>query len=250
MNSPENSPEPIREQPAHQRARRQRRVLLLCVVALIAVGALAAALNFRGLRKLARYAPQAARGVLPRGIVRRAAKDAIAAKIVSAAKTQIGTRYDARYEIVSYPGGDVAKTKGACTDVIVRAVRAAGFDLQKLMHEDMARNFVSYPHQWGLSKPDKNIDHRRVPNQMKFFARFGQKLSTSIGASTLKFWQPGDIVCWDMGNGQLHTGIVSDGLNQNGVPLVIHNGWMCVEDDSLTRWKIIGHFRFPKPRAH
>lgn len=230
----------------HERARRQRRIFVLfCGIGLAALLTLGAAQNLRGLRKIARYAPQAARGVLPSGIKRVTVRDKIAAKIVAAAKAQIGTRYDASYEMISYPGGDVAKSRGACTDVIIRSLRQAGYDLQKLMHEDMARNFGLYPHQWGLARPDKNIDHRRVPNQMKFFARFGQTLSTQANSNPLKSWQPGDIVCWDMQNGQLHTGIVSDGLNESGVPLVIHNGWMCVEDDSLTRWKIIGHFRFP-----
>jgi uncharacterized protein YijF (DUF1287 family) len=243
---PMNPSDPNFLRPAHQRARRQRRVLLLCIVAFVIVGGLATALNLRGLRKIARYAPQAARGVLPGGIQRIPPRDAVAGKIVKASQAQIGTRYDASYEVIAYPGGDVSKAKGACTDVVIRALREVGYDLQKLMHEDMTRHFPLYPHQWGLRKPDKNIDHRRVPNQMKFFARFGQTLNTQVSARTLKSWQPGDIVCWDMENGMLHTGIVSDGLNENGVPLVTHNGWMCVEDDSLTRWKIIGHYRFPK----
>jgi uncharacterized protein YijF (DUF1287 family) len=240
----------IEQGSGHERARRQRRVLwLLTLIALAVVLIFAAAQNSRGLRKIALYAPQAARGVLPSGIKRITIKDKVAAKIVAGAKAQIGTRYDANYETISYPGGDVDSSKGACTDVIIRALREVKIDLQQLMHEDMAENFSVYPHQWGLSKPDKNIDHRRVPNQMKFFARFGQTLTTAVNASTLKSWQPGDFVYWDMGNGLQHTGIVSDGLNPNGVPLVIHNGWICVEDDSLTRWKIIGHFRYPKRQS-
>lgn len=198
---------------------------------------------------IARYAPTAARGVLPNGIKRIKPRDAIAEKIVRASHVQIGTHYDPTYETISYPGGDVEKSKGACTDVVIRALRGAGFDLQKLMHDDMAKNFRLYPQKWGLSKPDKNIDHRRVPNQMEFFARFGTSLPTRVDGSTLKSWQPGDIVCWDMENGQLHTGVISDGISSAGVPLTIHNGWICVEDDSLSRWKIIGHFRYPKRRS-
>jgi uncharacterized protein YijF (DUF1287 family) len=228
------------------RKARRRHTLRFLVLAIIAI-LFACALRYRhGLLKIARYAPTAARGILPGGIARVAAKDAIAAKIVQSAHAQIGTRYDARYQVIAYPGGDVDDNRGACTDVVIRALRAAGYDLQKLMHEDMTKYFALYPHQWGLAKPDKNIDHRRVPNQMKFFERFGQTLTTRVDASTLASWQPGDIVCWSMESGQLHTGVVSNGLNTNGVPLVIHNGWICVEDDSLTRWKIIGHFRYPK----
>lgn len=237
-------------QPAHQRARRQRRAFgLFAVVAIIAVLIFAGLRNQRAIKKIARYAPTAARGVLPSGIERVPPRDAVAAKIVRASHAQIGTTYDGAYQTISYPNGDVSKHKGVCTDVVVRALRGAGFDLQKLMHEDMKQNFRLYPQKWGLPKPDKNIDHRRVPNQMKFFARFGQTLPTRVEGSTLKTWHPGDIICWDMQNGQLHTGVISDGLSSKGVPLVIHNGWLCVEDDSLTRWKIIGHFRYPRRAA-
>ena len=231
------------------RAPQRRRVLrLLCLLALILVSGFAWKYR-RGIGKIARYAPTAARGVLPGGIRRVAAKNATAAKIVRASHAQIGTHYNAVYKVISYPGGDVPSTQGACTDVVIRALRAANIDLQKLMHEDMTQNFRAYPQKWGLQKPDKNIDHRRVPNQMKFFARFGQTLPIAVNRSTLPSWQPGDIVCWDMQNGQLHTGVISDGVSSSGVPLVIHNGWMCVEDDSLTRWEIIGHYRYPKPAA-
>ena len=231
------------------RAPQRRRVLrLLCLLALIL--AFGFAWKYRhGIGKIARYAPTAARGVLPGGIRRVTAKNATAAKIVRASHAQIGTRYNAVYKVISYPGGDVPSTQGACTDVVIRALRAVNVDLQKLMHQDMTQNFRAYPQKWGLRKPDKNIDHRRVPNQMKFFALFGQTLPIAVNRSTLQSWQPGDIICWDMQNGQLHTGVISDGVSSSGVPLVIHNGWICVEDDSLTRWKIIGHYRYPKPKA-
>lgn len=234
--------------PAHARAKRQRRTatLLLCVLAIIVTVGFALKVNWRDVNTVARYAPSAVRGELPFGVQRVNPRDAVAAKIVAASHSQVGTNYDGTYRVISYPGGDVDPSRGVCTDVVVRALRGAGYDLQKLMHEDMKRNFRKYPQKWGLPRPDKNIDHRRVPNQMKFFSRFGQTLTTKVSAATLKTWQPGDIVCWDMQNGQLHTGVVSDGESPRGVPLVIHNGWICGEDDSLTRWKIIGHFRYPK----
>jgi uncharacterized protein YijF (DUF1287 family) len=249
MNSQEKTTQSYVSNPAASPARNRkprRALLLLAAITIIAFFAFILFQNRRGVIKLARYAPTAARGVLPTGIKRVAPRDAIAEKIVRASHAQIGTSYDPAYQAISYPGGDVDNSKGACTDVVVRALRSAGCDLQKLLHEDMTKNFGLYPQKWGLSKPDKNIDHRRVPNQMKFFSRFGISLPTRVGESTLKSWQPGDIVFWDMQNGQLHTGIVSDGVSSAGVPLVIHNGWICVEDDSLSRWKIIGHFRYPK----
>jgi uncharacterized protein YijF (DUF1287 family) len=172
-----------------------------------------------------------------------------AAKIVAAARAQVGTVYDQSYYSLSYPGGDVPKGRGACTDVIIRALRATGRDLQKLMHEDMKRNFALYPSRkrWGLTRTDKNIDHRRVPNQMVFYRRFGQELTRDTSAKNRAAWQPGDIVCWDLnGNGMTHTGIVSDRNNVRDWPLVIHNIGGCREEDALTAWKIIGHFRYPK----
>lgn len=172
-------------------------------------------------------------------------------RIVASAKTQIGTIYNASYQTISYPNGDVSSTRsgkmqGACSDVVIRALRFAGFDLQRLMHEDMARNFALYPQLWDLKTPNASIDHRRVPNQMKFFARFGRTLPNDFNSSTRMTWQPADIVCWDTGNGRTHTGVLSDGVDGNDVPLVIHNNGICREDDCLLRWKIIGHFRFPK----
>src|SRR5687768_18587739 len=107
-----------------------------------------------------------------------------AGKIVAAARKQVGTSYTQEYFKLSYPGGDVPKDRGACTDVIIRALRATGRDLQKLMHEDMKRNFAAYPSrkQWGLTRTDKNIDHRRVLNQMVFFKRFGKELTKDASA--------------------------------------------------------------------
>jgi uncharacterized protein YijF (DUF1287 family) len=178
-------------------------------------------------------------------------KTKAAALLLTGAKQQVGTKYNATYRVISYPGGDVPSTTGACTDVIVRAGRMAGYDLQKLIHEDMVRNFKAYPQKWGLPAPDSNIDHRRVPNQMRFFERKGLRLTKSVNSKTLATWQVGDFVYWDTGR-NLHTGVISDRRNQYGEPFVIHNGWMCVEEDVLTKWRIIGHYRYParsEPRS-
>ena len=173
--------------------------------------------------------------------------NAVAAKIVRGAKSQYGTLYDASFQQIAFPNGDVAPSRGACSDVIVRAIRAAGFDMQKLMHDDMTRNFGLYPPKWNLNAPNTDIDHRRVPNQMTFFRRFGKTLPITFGSSTRSSWQPGDIVIWNSGNGRTHTGVVSDGVSPLDVPLIIHNNQICREEDVLFRWKIIGHFRFPQP---
>lgn len=177
---------------------------------------------------------------------RVAAPDAIAGRIVAAARAQQGDGYDAAYRVIAYPGGDVPRGSGACTDVVVRALRGAGFDLQKLVHEDMTRHFARYPDPWKLGHTDANIDHRRVPNLMQFFARNGRSLPLGTEGDDLKSWLPGDIVCWKLEGRKWHTGVVSDGVSAAGVPLVVHNGWRCIEQDVLQRWPICGHFRFPR----
>lgn len=153
--------------------------------------------------------------------------------------------YDPTYFSITYPGGDVPANKGVCTDVIIRAYRKLGIDLQKEVHEDMKVNFSKYPAKWGLKQPDKNIDHRRVPNLMTFFSRFGttKKISTEA-----KDYLPGDIVCWNLGGAITHIGIVSKNKSKDGKRnLIIHNiGHGQVEEDILFEFKIIGHYVFGK----
>src|SRR5690606_14539492 len=119
--------------------------------------------------------------------------------------TKQNVRYDPAYVQLSYPNGDVPADRGVCTDVIIRAYRKLGVDLQKEVHEDMKANFGIYPKMWGLSRPDRNIDHRRVPNLMTFFSRHGVVKPISTRANDYK---PGDIVCWNLGGGLTHIGIV------------------------------------------
>ncbi len=177
---------------------------------------------------------------------RPAARDAIGATIVAAARRQVGTSYTQEYFSLAYPNGDPPRNVGACTDVVVRALRPAGYDLQKLMHQDMKRHFNLYPRRYGLRRTDSNIDHRRVPNQRVFFARFAQKLTTKVAQITLKAWQPGDIVYWKLDNDLDHVGIISDRRAANGMPFLIHNLGGCREELVLTTWRIADHFRFPK----
>ena len=153
--------------------------------------------------------------------------------------------YDPSYFSIPYPNGDVPEGKGVCTDVIVRAYRKLNIDLQKEVHEDMKANFSKYPKNWGLSKTDKNIDHRRVPNLMVFFSRFGEVKSTSNNAED---YLPGDIVCWNLGGGITHIGLVVNKKSTNGNRyLIVHNiGGGQVLADCLFDYKIIGHYRFKK----
>ena len=168
----------------------------------------------------------------------------IAKKLVASAREQIGVTvsYDPAYQKLNYPGGDVPKKTGVCSDVVIRAVREQGLDLQKAVHEDMIRNFAAYPQKWGLRKPDANIDHRRVPNLMTFFSRQGYGHPTDRNVEN---YAAGDIVAWDLGSGVTHIGIVSDRRSTNHTPLVIHNiGRGTQEEDILLQYRIIGHYRF------
>lgn len=153
--------------------------------------------------------------------------------------------YDPSYYTIDYPNGDVPANRGVCTDVVIRAYRKLNIDLQKEVHEDMRDHFDLYPKNWGLTKPDKNIDHRRVPNLMTFFSRFGTTLSTGDKAEE---YQPGDIVCWNLGNGLLHIGIVSDQKSKDQKRYqIIHNiGAGQVLQDCLFSYHIIGHYRYQK----
>jgi len=165
--------------------------------------------------------------------------------LVSAARQQVGVTigYDPAYRRLSYPGGDVPLNTGVCTDVVIRALRQQGLDLQQAVHQDMRAHFRLYPQNWGLSRPDANIDHRRVPNLMTWFKRQGWALVPSQDAER---YRPGDIVTWDLGSGLTHIGIISDRHTSSGVPLVLHNiGRGTLEEDILFSFRITGHYRIP-----
>ncbi len=149
--------------------------------------------------------------------------------------------YDPTYISIAYPNGDVPDDRGVCTDLVIRAYRNLGIDLQKEVHEDMKKQFQHYPKIWGLSKPDTNIDHRRVPNLMTFFQRKGVEKPISRNAAD---YVPGDIVCWDLGRGLTHIGIVVDRRTADGQRyLIAHNiGNGQVLADCLFEFKIIGHY--------
>ncbi len=151
--------------------------------------------------------------------------------------------YDPAYFSIPYPGGDVPANKGVCTDVVIRAYRKLGIDLQKEVHEDMKANFSKYPKNWGLTRTDTNIDHRRVPNLMVFFARHGRKLPVTQNAAD---YRPGDIVCWRLDNGATHIGIVVDRrAARSKHPMIVHNiGSGQNLADCLFDWKIIGHYQY------
>lgn len=167
--------------------------------------------------------------------------------VVAAAKEQIGVTllYDASYQRLAYPNGDVPAEHGVCTDVVVRAFRRVGIDLQERVHRDMKAAWKAYPATWGLTRPDPNIDHRRVPNLATFFGRHGQSLPVSKTAAD---YAPGDIVTWMLPGGLPHIGLVADVRTPSGVPLVIHNiGAGTRMEDRLFAYPITGHYRFPVP---
>lgn len=157
-------------------------------------------------------------------------------------RTQAQVSYNGAYYSLNYPNGDVPAEVGVCTDVVVRSYRKLNIDLQSLVHQDMSENFSVYPRLWGLSKPDPNIDHRRVPNLMRFFERQGATMSISPDPGD---YRAGDIVAWDLGHGIKHIGVVSNKEGGGGRPLIVHNiGQGPQLEDMLFNYVIIGHYRY------
>ena len=175
------------------------------------------------------------------------AQDAFFQKLSDAALTLTlqKVEYNSAYVVIPYPNGDVPPHTGVCTDVIIRAYRLVGIDLQKEVHEDMIRNFERYPKIWGLKKPDKNIDHRRVPNLMTFFSRHGINLKTSNNPED---YLPGDIVTWNLPGNLPHIGIVVNRKSTDGQRnLIVHNIGNGQEiSDCLFQYVITGHYRYSK----
>ncbi|OGQ91158.1 MAG: hypothetical protein A2289_01155 [Deltaproteobacteria bacterium RIFOXYA12_FULL_58_15] len=158
------------------------------------------------------------------------------------------TTYDSAYRALNYPNGDPPSDVGVCTDIVVRAFRAIGKDLQSLVQEDMRKNFAIYQlrKRYQQKRPDPNIDHRRVNNLMTFFARHGKSLAVSLDEP--KLWKGGDIVIFDLyGNGDnTHIGIISNALGDSGLPLVFHHfPPHPAESDCLRDWVVTGHYRYP-----
>jgi hypothetical protein len=153
------------------------------------------------------------------------------------------TSYDASYVKLDYPSGDVPLDTGVCADVVVRAFRKAGIDLQKELHQDMKKNFAKYPQKWGARRPDTNIDHRRVPNLMTWFDRQGKARPVTKDA---KDYLPGDVVAWQLDNGLPHIGMVSKiKVGETERYAVVHNiGLGARIEDALFVWKITGHYRY------
>lgn len=169
---------------------------------------------------------------------------AMALSQAAEALTQQDVVYDPSYFSIPYPNGDIPHGKGVCTDVVIRAYRLAlNIDLQKEIHEDIKVNFKSYPQLWGLKRPDKNIDHRRVPNIMAFLKRNNASLPITLKAED---YTPGDVVCWSLGGAITHIGIVVNKTSYDGKRhLIAHNiGNGQVLEDCLFKFKIIGHYKW------
>ncbi|UCF68051.1 MAG: DUF1287 domain-containing protein [Acidobacteriota bacterium] len=158
-------------------------------------------------------------------------------------RTTHSVTYDGGYRQIEYPGGDVPDEIGVCTDVIIRAYRAVGIDLQQRVHEDMAAHFDEYPKLWGLTRPDSNIDHRRVPNLQTFFRRHGLVLPISPDAGD---YRADDLVTWMLPGNLPHIGLVIEGRSRDGTrPLVVHNvGAGPRVEDVLFSFDITGHYRY------
>jgi uncharacterized protein YijF (DUF1287 family) len=177
-------------------------------------------------------------------------QDSFAGRLTAAAleRTTHKVTYDPAYVTLDYPGGDVPDDKGVCTDVVIRSYRKLGLDLQKLVHEDMVAHFSQYPKIWGMKRTDRNIDHRRVPNLQKFFARHDAELKVTKDRAD---YLPGDLVAWDLNGKSLwHIGIVVEKPGVAGSRWIVHNiGNGPQVQDCLFDWTIIGHYRYAPPEA-
>lgn len=161
------------------------------------------------------------------------------------AQTRTHVTYRAAYFKIGYPNGDIPAEFGVCTDVVIRAYRQLNIDLQQLVHEDIRKSFAIYPakRNWGQTKPDTNIDHRRVPNLQTFFTRYGKALPVSASG---KDYKAGDLVTWMVSGNLPHIGIVVDKKSADGErPLIVHNiGAGPKLEDMLFDYKITGHYRY------
>ncbi|PLX41130.1 MAG: DUF1287 domain-containing protein [Hyphomicrobiales bacterium] len=188
------------------------------------------------------------------GALPAAAQSGPGARLAEAALARTAHRvsYDPAYVVLAYPMGDVAADRGVCSDVIIRAYRALGIDLQVKVHEDMRRAFSAYPRRWGLKRPDRNIDHRRVPNLRVFFSRHGRSLGPGSNPAD---YRPGDLITWDLKGSAAsslthtrlpHIGIVTARRSADGKrPLIVHNiGNGPQLEDMMLDFKITGHYRY------
>lgn len=171
-------------------------------------------------------------------------------RLTAAARDQVGVTvtYDPAYVALEFPGGDLPRDRGVCTDVVIRALRDGwGVDLQLAVNRDMKTDFAAYPAFWGLNRPDRNIDHRRVPNLQTLFARIGAEVPLDEGPTP---FLPGDIISWKLPGNLDHIGIVSDRRTDAGVPLILHNiGAGAKEEDILFAYPMTGHYRIGKAEA-
>jgi uncharacterized protein YijF (DUF1287 family) len=180
-------------------------------------------------------------------------------RLAEAARAQVGvtTGYDPAWTHLEYPGGDVPRSTGVCADVIIRAARdALGLDLQKLVHEDMVRDFNAYPARktWGSTKPDTNIDHRRVLNLEAYFVRSGARLWAASGPTPGDQFppplEPGDIVTWLLDARLPHIGMI--GSTPPSGATVVHNIGLGAQEWLLAAFqphRAVAHYRWPaRPR--
>ena len=161
------------------------------------------------------------------------------------ARTTVRVTYDGAYRRIPYPGGDVPDHVGVCTDLVIRSYRKVGVDLQRQVHEDMRAAFSAYPRLWGLTRPDPNIDHRRVPNLQTYFRRRGAELPVSRNAGD---YLQGDLVTWMLPGNLPHIGLVTNRRSPDGKrPLIVHNIGRGPElEDMLFDYPITGHYRYRK----
>jgi uncharacterized protein YijF (DUF1287 family) len=181
-------------------------------------------------------------------------------RLAAAARAQIGVTliYDPAYVRLAFPGGDLDRRRGVCADVIIRAYRDAfALDLQALVHRDMTAAFARYPSRrtWGLARPDRNIDHRRVLNLEVFLERRGARLWRNDGAARdgtafAASFAPGDLLTWRLDGRLPHIAILGEA---GDAPTVIHNIGLGTQEEPLALLAPhlpVAHYRWTAVTAH
>lgn len=224
----------------------KRRAFLNSMVAATSIGLAVAVSPSHRIRAVAQSVLDPQPAIPPQNYKPFVVPDDWAVRLLDAAERQVGETviYDPSYVRLAYPGGDVPRERGVCTDVVVRAFRDAfAVDLQKLVHEDMRRNFAAYPTYWGAKGPDRNIDHRRVLNLAAYFRRKGAGLPVSQDAAD---YLPGDIIAQMLPGNRPHMGIVSARANDRDTrPMILHNiGAGARLEDTLFAYDITGRYRY------
>lgn len=167
-------------------------------------------------------------------------------------RTQFKVTYEDAYYAIDPINGDIPASKGRAEDLVVRAYRAIGIDLQQHVHQDISQHFDKYPQIFGRKMADPNIDHRLTENLRRFFRRAGAEIlvldadGQQAPSRNPQDYHYGDVVTWRLAGGRSHIGIIVPGPEEDrDSRWIVHNiDAGPVWEDCLLDYKITGHYRY------